>query len=93
MKSADMNRVMQGSTHRFSGLGWPIVATIGLSGFLILSACSDTDSYQQDDPTTRALADPMGYSNNWNNSSVTGGGTASFDPKAFKKDVNDVANP
>jgi hypothetical protein len=93
MKSVDMHRAPQQFSQRFSGLRWLIAAVIGLGGFLILSACSDTDSFQQNDPTTRALADPMGYSNSWDNTSVTGGGTAQFDPKAFKKDVNDVVNP
>jgi hypothetical protein len=84
---------MRGLRQRISALRWPIIATIGLGGLLVLSACSDEDSYEQNDPTTRMLSDPMGYSNNWNDTDVTGGGTANFDPKAFKKDVNDVVNP
>ncbi|MGA3065822.1 MAG: hypothetical protein ABSF29_03130 [Tepidisphaeraceae bacterium] len=65
-----------------------------LAGLLTLAAC-DMDSGNSDDsdPTTRALADPMNAAPNFDNDTVTGGGTANFDSKAFNKDVNHVLNP
>lgn len=64
------------------------------AGLLALSACeSDHGQFSDSDPTTRALADPMGYEPNFDNDTVTGGGTTDFDSKAFKKDVDHVLNP
>jgi hypothetical protein len=48
---------------------------------------------EADDPTTRAMADPMGYHPNMDEPNISGGGIANFDSKAFKKDVDDVLNP
>jgi len=64
------------------------------AGLLTLAACDmDYDKSDDADPTTRALADPMSYSPNFDNDTVTGGGTSNFDSKAFNKDVNHVLNP
>jgi len=62
---------------------------------LCLGACQtspDMDRFGSD-PTTRALADPMGYGPQWDDADVTGGGTTDFNSKAFKRDVDHVLNP
>jgi hypothetical protein len=71
-----------------------ILLALCSAGLLILAACeSDSEKTADPDPTTRALSDPMHFSPDFDNDTVTGGGPTQFDPKAFKKDVNDVVNP
>jgi hypothetical protein len=67
----------------------------GMAGLLSLAACqSDSQENTESDPTTRALADPMGYSPNFDNDSVTGGKTGTdADSQGLKKDLNNVLNP
>ena len=54
--------------------------------------CSSNSPSAQDDPTTRALSDPMNYSPNQNDD-ISGGGMTDFDKDAFKKDMDHVLNP
>jgi hypothetical protein len=70
-----------------------LTASAGLLG--ILSACT-SNSAPLDDPTTRALNDPMNYPGNANDDSkynVSGGGLNNFDSKAFKRDMDGILNP
>jgi hypothetical protein len=67
-----------------------IVAGSGLA--LLLNGCSS--DYSPPDPTTRPLADPMGYQPDFDDDmNISGGGTSNFDSKAFKRDVDHVFNP
>jgi hypothetical protein len=72
-------------------------ALIGLAAALLagLPACT-TNSSNQDDPTTRALSDPMGYHGDPNADdkyNISGGGLTNFDSAAFKRDMDNVLNP
>ncbi len=71
------------------------LAGIGAVGLLALAACgADSQDSSQSDPTTRALADPMGYSPDFDNTGVTDGkGIGDSDPDGLKRDVNHVLNP
>jgi hypothetical protein len=64
---------------------------------VMLAACSSDllssdDEYIPGDPTTRAMADPMGYSPA-EHEDIAGGGLTDFNSDAFKKDMNHVLNP
>ena len=60
---------------------------------LVLSGCSmDDRAGSYDDPTTRAMADPMGYSPE-KDPSITGGGISDFNSNDFKRDLDHVLNP
>jgi hypothetical protein len=59
---------------------------------LAVAACSSNSHEPQDDPTTRALSDPMNYSPR-DNDPITGGNLTDFNHNAFKKDMDHVANP
>jgi len=71
-----------------------LTASAGLLG--ILSACTST-SAPQDDPTTRALNDPMNFHGDADDDdskyNVSGGGLTNFDSKAFKRDMDGILNP
>ncbi len=54
--------------------------------------CSSDSSSAKDDPTTRALSDPMNYSPS-QNEDISGGGLTDFHGDAFKKDMDHVLNP
>ena len=41
----------------------------------------------------RALKDPFGYKPDWNNTGVSGGGTADLDKDALGKDLKNVLDP
>jgi len=56
------------------------------------SACSSSPKQQEDDPTTRALGDPMNYSPQ-DDQDISGGGVTDFHGQAFKKDMDHVLNP
>jgi hypothetical protein len=70
-----------------------IVVGVGVAALVIAGCASSESPTFSDDPTTRAMADPMAYSPNMDNPDITGGGLTNFDSKAFKKDVDDVFNP
>jgi hypothetical protein len=55
--------------------------------------CTMDSESDRDDPTTRALSDPMNYSPSDQDQDVSGGGLTNFDSHAFKKDMDHVLNP
>jgi hypothetical protein len=55
-------------------------------------ASNSTTANSSDDPTTRAMADPMGYAPP-DDSDISGGGISNFNSKDFNKDMNHVLNP
>jgi hypothetical protein len=74
---------------------------IALAGMAMLGAAvlggagcsSDSSSLSQEDPTTRALSDPMNYSPSQEDPDISGGGVSDFHGDAFKKDMDHVLNP
>ena len=71
-----------------------VTMLIVLAGALMLAAACSTDSRSdQDDPTTRAMADPMNYSPSDQDEDISGGGLMEFHKDAFKKDMDRVLNP
>jgi hypothetical protein len=66
-----------------------VILAVGALGGL--AACSMSGG-PEDDPTTRALGDPMNYSPG-NNDDISGGGLTDFHGDAFKKDMDHVLNP
>lgn len=67
----------------------PILLTMGI---LMLGAPGCASNSKPDDPTTRAMADPMQYSPP-DDSDISGGGLTNFDSKGFHKDMDHVLNP
>ena len=69
-------------------------AACGFAAFLFVSTgCASKKAAPQ--PTAqerqdRALKDPFGYKPNWNNTNVSGGGTADLDQDGLRKDLNNV---
>jgi hypothetical protein len=59
---------------------------------LLTCGCTTTNSRHSDDPTTRALSDPMNYAPS-EDQDITGGSVSNFDKDAFKKDMDHVLNP
>ena len=55
--------------------------------------CTSNSSGSADDPTTRAMSDPMNYSPPDQDQNISGGGISNFDSDAFKKDMDHVLNP
>ena len=71
-----------------------LVFLVGAGALALLAVgCTTQSSSSYDDPTTRALSDPMNYSPSNQDDNITGGGITNFDSDAFKKDVNHVVNP
>jgi hypothetical protein len=60
-------------------------------GLALAAGCSSTPE-KRDDPTTRAMNDPMNYSPN-TDQDISGGGISDFHGDAFKKDMDHVLNP
>jgi hypothetical protein len=69
--------------------GGAILLTMGI---LMLGALGCASNSTPDDPTTRAMANPMQYSPP-DDSDISGGGLTNFDSKAFHKDMDHVLNP
>ena len=69
-------------------------AVMTLAAVLAGSGCASNSSGASgfDDPTTRAMADPMNYSPP-DDADISGGGIADFNSKAFHKDMDHVVNP
>jgi len=59
---------------------------------LVAAGCSSDSTASRDDPTTRAMSDPMGYAPA-EHEDISGGGMTDFNSEAFKKDMNHVLNP
>jgi hypothetical protein len=68
-----------------AGLGTLILCTSGC-------ASNSSDASSSNDPTTRAMADPMGYAPP-DDADISGGGISNFNSKDFNKDMNHVLNP
>ncbi len=76
-----------------SRIGLAVAAGLWL-GILVMAGCSSQAPVTNDDPTTRAEADPMGFGPDFQDQTVSGsGGMNSFDSKAFKRDLDHVLNP
>jgi hypothetical protein len=68
--------------------------------FVMLFACAigalawgcTNNTHTSDDPTTRALSDPMNYAPT-EDQNISGGTVSNFDKDAFKKDMDHVLNP
>ena len=45
------------------------------------------------DRTDKAIADPFGYSPNFDRTDISGGGIGSFDKDGMNRDLNHVLNP
>jgi hypothetical protein len=69
-----------------------ILVTALAAGVLALAAGCSSSTTPRDDPTTRALGDPMNYSPN-GDQDISGGGLTDFHGDAFKKDMDHVLNP
>jgi hypothetical protein len=70
-----------------------LAVTVLAAGTLAVAAgCASSASKPEDDPTTRALGDPMNYSPN-KEDDISGGGISDFHGDAFKKDMDHVLNP
>ncbi|MGD0464920.1 MAG: hypothetical protein ABSB74_20740 [Tepidisphaeraceae bacterium] len=69
-----------------------LIASAG-AAMLVAAGCSSDSSPAQDDPTTRAMSDPMNYSPSHDNEDISGGGVTDFHGDAFKKDMDHVLNP
>ena len=67
-------------------------AILLMMGILMLGALGCASNSKTDDPTTRAMADPMQYSPP-DDSDISGGGLTNFDSKGFHKDMDHVFNP
>jgi hypothetical protein len=67
-------------------------ATLG-AAMLGGAGCSSDSTSERDDPTTRALSDPMNYSPSQDGQDISGGGVSDFHGDAFKKDMDHVLNP
>jgi hypothetical protein len=76
------------------GLAGAGAAVMAIALILGASGCASNsgDGSWADDPTTRAMADPMNYSPP-DDSDISGGGIADFNSKAFHKDMDHVVNP
>jgi len=75
--------------------GWFSAAAVMAMVMLMLGAfgcTTDSGTRNADDPTTRAMADPMQYSPP-DDTDISGGGITNFDSKAFHKDMDHVVNP
>jgi hypothetical protein len=72
-----------------------LLAVASVSGLLfwVVGCSSDSHLSGSDDPTTRALSDPMNYSPNDQDPNISGGNLSHFDSDAFKKDMDYVLNP
>jgi len=71
---------------------WMMLTVALVAGALALAAGCSSSHATQDDPTTRALNDPMNYSPN-GDQDISGGGISDFHGDAFKKDMDHVLNP
>jgi hypothetical protein len=71
-----------------------LIVLLAACGLALAAACS-SNKQPEDDPTTRALGDPMNYSPNadQDNPDISGGGLTDFHGQAFKKDMDHVLNP
>ncbi|HEX4055633.1 MAG TPA: hypothetical protein VHX86_15315 [Tepidisphaeraceae bacterium] len=76
-------------------MGRFLTSVIAAAGALTLlaSGCSSDSQSSADDPTTRALSDPMNYSPPEKGQDLSGGGLTNFDDSAFKKDTDHDLNP
>ena len=70
---------------------WTLIATV-LAGCGLALAAGCMSESTRDDPTTRALSDPMNYSPN-GDQDISGGGLTDFHRDAFNKDMDHVLNP
>jgi hypothetical protein len=72
-----------------------VILLIASAGAAMLGAagCSSDSSGNGDDPTTRAMSDPMNYSPGHEDEDISGGGLTDFNSDAFKKDMDHVLNP
>jgi hypothetical protein len=69
-----------------------LISTIAAAGLLAVAAGCSSSPRHEDDPTTRALNDPMNYSPD-KDDDISGGGLTAFHGDAFKKDMDHVLNP
>lgn len=69
--------------------------TIALAviGFAALMAVGCDSGKPAQEPSDRAMQDPMNYRPGFDDSNISGGGITDFDKKAFRKDVDSVLNP
>lgn len=66
---------------------------IAAAGTVTLLACSSDPQSTGDDPTTRALSDPMNYSPPEKGQDLSGGGLTNLADPSFKKDTDHALNP
>jgi hypothetical protein len=71
---------------------WMLIVTVLAGGGLAVAAGCASSNSTKDDPTTRALGDPMNYSPN-GDQDISGGGLTDFHRDAFNKDMDHVLNP
>ena len=70
-----------------------LLIACGAAAMAASAGCSSDSTMSQDDPTTRAMSDPMNYSPSQDDEDISGGGLTDFDRDAFRKDMNHVLNP
>jgi hypothetical protein len=72
-----------------------VILLVASAGAIMVGAagCSSDSPQANDDPTTRAMSDPMNYSPDHENEDISGGGMTEFHGDAFKKDMDHVLNP
>ena len=64
-----------------------------MAGLAAWGCTSSSSGAGADDPTTRAMSDPMNYAPPSEDQNISGGGLTNFDSDAFKKDMDHVLNP
>jgi hypothetical protein len=79
------------------------VALLGAVGAALLTAVLSGGCAPDENPTTRpaklsnrtdkALADPFGYSPDFDRTDISGGGIGSYDKEGMNRDVDHVLNP
>ena len=70
-----------------------VMASTAVFSAWMVGCSTDTKVSSGDDPTTRALSDPMNYSPKDQDQDIAGGGLTDFHQDAFKKDMDHVLNP
>jgi hypothetical protein len=73
---------------------------VGVLGAILAAGCASSQpapQAQSSSPFTadqqKALADPMHYSPNMDNTDITGGDIGHYDSQAMQRDVDDFWNP
>jgi hypothetical protein len=72
-----------------------VIALAAACGFAVscFGCASEAKKPTAQERQDRALKDPFGYKPEWNDTSVSGGGTADLDKDGLRKDLKNVLDP